>query len=208
MRALNDAFMDARSFTEAAKGLDAMTRGTLLPGVRIYRFASALDRSRLFARPWWVGFTPFDTMMRYSRASGRPLREVARECLAVDWDWGQMDTLVSATVAQTLAVWAGTPKTQKIALSLRAPAGENRTTLLHLRDWEPDRSITQYYIAGLDERGWVYKDWGPGAGGLLVEAWQPASASERRKVQPLWEVALGQRQEQHLHLLQLGRGSP
>lgn len=194
----NDAFMDAAATRDAAKGLHAMTRIRVLPGVRLYRFASAREPGRFFARPWWVGWTPLNAIARRARASLRQIHEVARECLAVDWNWSEMDTLVSVRVVTPLDARMGTPRTQAIRERLLLPAGLARSAH-DARRLEPDRTITQHYIAGLD-RG-VCEDWVPGPGGMLVRGWRAAAEGERQRAHPLWRVALGDRQVRHLALL-------
>jgi len=191
--------MNADAHAEAAKGLLAMTTGVLLPGVRVYRFASSMRRDRFFSGPWWFGQSPFDTIKEAARQGGRPLQDVARECLAVDFDWNAMDFLVSATVSARLAAWTGTPLTQSIKTpSLVLPRGEHAGGH-YVRQWKPDRSVTQYHVPGLDAL--VNKDWVPGRTDLLRPGWRQASSLGVDGAQPMWTIAFAHRLEQPLAIL-------
>ena len=199
--AVNQAFMTADAHVKATKGLLAMTGGALLSGTRVYRFASSMSRERFFCGPWWFGQSPFDTIKAAARQAGRPLRDVARECLAVDFDWNAMDFLVSATVGVRLAAWTGTPLTQSIKTpSLLLPRGEHAGGR-YVRQWEPDRTVTQYYVPGLDAL--VRRDWVPGRTDVLRPGWRPASPGGIEGAQPLWAIAFTHRREQPLSILRL-----
>jgi len=191
--------MNADAHAEAAKGLLAMTTGVLLPGVRVYRFASSMRRDRFFSGPWWFGQSAFDTIKAAARQAGRPLRDIARECLAVDFDWNAMDVLVSATVSIRLAAWTGTPLTQSIKTpSLVLPQGQHAGGH-YVRQWKPDRSVTQYHVPGLDAQ--VSKDWVPGRTDVLRPGWRPALPRDVEGGQSLWAIAFAHRLEQLLAIL-------
>ncbi len=59
-------------------------------------------------------------------------------------EWGNaMDLLVSAHVLQPLSAWSGTPRTAR---------SKDKDTQQYGDPWEPDRSITQLFLPGLNER--------------------------------------------------------
>jgi hypothetical protein len=149
---VNARFMDEQQrYAEGHPGVGGMmhiVRVTLFPDMRIYRFASAgVPDDRLYGAPWWIGFSPQDTLMRLARVEARSLRDVARQCLAVPPEWGNaMNLLVCASVVQPLAAWSGTPRTARTRERKGPQYGEA---------WRPDRSITQLYIPGLREIDWT-----------------------------------------------------
>jgi len=196
----NGAFME-HAREKAAKGLLMAVSGVLLPGTRIYRFATSLKRERFFSGEWWFGQTPFDSMKAYAQASGCSLRDAARECLAVDHSWSQMDFLLSATLVLRLSAWMGTPLTQSIKTPALILARGELQGGRYVRQLEPDRSITQYYIPGLGEQ--VLKDWVTGRTEVIRPGWRPATEIERGRSQVLWQVAFTARHEQPLAILKL-----
>jgi hypothetical protein len=114
----------------------------ILPAMEIFRFASAAKLSTWYAASWWFGKSAYDALLRSASSSRESLSNVARRCLAVPEEWSTMDVLVSVRVLQPLSAWSGTPRT----LRLKDDGGRYASRL------EPDRSITQLYIPGLDPR--------------------------------------------------------
>ena|SRR6266581_3698288 len=135
----------AEGFPEVG-GMMHVVPVTLLPHMKIYRFATAgkaSDSNYLYAAAWWFGWSAHEALVQLAKAERRALREVARECLAVPPEWGNaMDVVVAARVKQPLSVWSGTP---------RAARRKDLDTQRYGQKWDPDRSITQLYVAGLSE---------------------------------------------------------
>jgi hypothetical protein len=191
--------MDA-TYSKAAKGIIAPINKSLSRGERVYRFASLRHRDGFFSGPWWIGFSPYENLWNYATHRGLKLREVAREFLAVDYDWNDMDVLVSATVAITLAAWSGAPLPQwtKTPLILNS-AGDRIGGGRYDRRWEGDRSITQYYIPGLKEL--VAKTWVMGKTNVLRPGWYPIAKERPSEAKPLWQIAFEAPHEQPLTVL-------
>jgi hypothetical protein len=140
MRTLNDDFMQS-SAAKAREGLMGLTQTRLFAGLPLYRFGNSTKPQLCFTGPWWLGFSPFEALKKYARLRDQPLTLAARQCLAIDWGWSQVDVLVKTVLKQHLSAWAGTPKTQV------PKVGRN----YGLARWEPDRDVTQLYIPGLAE---------------------------------------------------------
>ncbi len=83
MKTLNEDFMHA-SALEARKGLMTLTETALFPGISIYRFANTRRPDRFYTGPWWVGFSPFETLRRYCKSREQSIAFAARRCLAID----------------------------------------------------------------------------------------------------------------------------
>jgi hypothetical protein len=137
---LNSSFL-ASTYSDALEGIYGLSQTTLSAGLPLYRFGNTTRKEASLTGPWWLGFSPFEGVVAYAKARNEPLSLVARECLAIDWDWSKVDLLVRVLVKQGLSAWSGTPKTQFIR-----PEGEAPN-----RRWEPDRRITQLYIPGLGQ---------------------------------------------------------
>jgi hypothetical protein len=126
-------------------GMMNVVQVTLLPHMKIYRFATAgTPIDRLYGTCWWFGTSAHRALLQISRARRTSLHVVARECLAVPPEWKNvMDVLVCAEVLQPLSAWSGTPRTAR---------NKDKSTQQYGDPWEPDRSITQLYVPGLNER--------------------------------------------------------
>ena len=140
MRTVNENFMEP-TLSKAREGLLTLTKTTLLPGITINRFANTKRSDLYFTGPWWISFSPFEALKKYAKLRHQPLSLAARTCLAIDWEWSNVDVLVKAIIKEPLKAWSGTPKTQ-------TPKKGRFYTGLR---WEPDRDITQLYIPGLYE---------------------------------------------------------
>ena len=138
MNSLNENFMDIHNQLEAQKGLSDLVRTNLVKGVKLYRFASIDKRHLWYAGSWWLGFSPFESLKKYARARKQSLSFAARQCLAIDEVWSDLDLLIEVTVNEGLLAWSGSPKTQPIK-------HKNR----YIKKLFPDRDITQLYIPGL-----------------------------------------------------------
>jgi hypothetical protein len=146
---VNAALMAAhKKYAEGFPGVGGMmnvVEVTLLPHMKIYRFATAgTPIDRLYGTCWWFGTSAHQALLQLTRARRTSLPVVARECLAVPPEWkNAMDVLVCAQVTQPLSAWSGTPRTAR---------STDKSTQQYGAAWEPDRSITQLYVPGLNER--------------------------------------------------------
>jgi hypothetical protein len=140
MTASNENFMNS-SFPKAKDGLLTLTKTTLFPGIAINRFANTKRPDLFYTGPWWIGFSAFEALKKYASLRKQSLSLAARTCLAIDWEWSNVDVLVKAIIKAPLSAWSGTPKTQ-------TPKMDRRYTGIR---WEPDRDITQLFIPGLNE---------------------------------------------------------
>ena len=146
---VNALFMDALhqkyagGFPEVG-GMMHLVPITLLTHMKIYRFSTAGNpHDRLFGASWWFGFSAYRALVQLATLEARSLRAVARECLAVPPEWGNlMNLLVCADVRQPLSAWSGTPRTART---------KDPHTHRYGGPWRPDRSITQLYVPGLSE---------------------------------------------------------
>ena len=147
METLNEYFMhSSKSKSDIKDGLTAVSKTILLPGIVIYRFANTQRPDLYNTGSWWVGFSPFESLKKYSESRQQSLAFTAHQCLAIDRQWSkgkEVNVLVKAQIKQRLSAWSGTPKTQVSKI----PVGSKyRTARL-----EPHRNITQLYIPGLGE---------------------------------------------------------
>ena len=140
MKILNESFMES-SILQARAGLLTTTKTNLLPHISLYRFASSKRPDLYYTGPWWIGFTPFEALKHYAKLREQSISMAARQCLAIDWEWSNVDVLVRVLTKNGLAAWSGTPKTQ-------VPKGGASFKGIH---WEPDRDITQLFIPGLGQ---------------------------------------------------------
>ena len=140
MTPLNENYMES-SVKKAREGLLTLTDTTLLPGIEINRFANTKRPDLYFTGPWWISFSPYEALKKYARFRNQSLSLAARTCLAIDWEWSNVDVLVKAVIKEPLSAWSGTPKTQ-------TPKRDRRYTGMR---WVPDRDITQLFIPGLWE---------------------------------------------------------
>ena len=138
MKTINEDYMDA-AFSKASKGLVAVWRTLIQPGMPVYRFGDSIRPDAQLTGGWWVGYSPFESLKQYAQRRKQTLSAAARQCLAVDFQWSTLDVLHTVILKTPLSAWAGTPRTQRIR---RANSD---------RRWEPDREITQLYIPGLDQ---------------------------------------------------------
>jgi len=140
MKILNENFMES-SISEARKGLLTLSKTNLFPGMVIYRFADTTRPQRYYTGPWWISLTPFESLKKYADIRGQPLKSAARQCLAVNMRWSNMDILLKVRVKERLSAWSGTPRTQAVKI-------EAKYSGMNLK---PDRDITQLFIPGLNE---------------------------------------------------------
>ena len=164
MIAINSTFM-ATAREKAIQGIMATTRTSLFPGMVLYRFANSRREDLHFTGPWWISVSPYEAILAWARQREQPLSLAARQSLAIDWEWSNVDVLIRVILGQKLEAWSGTPKTQcpKIDTPTRkgliSPSGVLLTpdrprgwnAQYKGRRWEPDRDITQLYIPGLHE---------------------------------------------------------
>ena len=139
---LNAAFSTQQEWEEAARGMSNLVDVKILPAMEIYRFATAANLHTWYAASWWFGRSAYDALVQSASSSRESLSGVARRCLAVPEEWSSMDVLIAVRVLQPLSAWSGTPRTQR----LKDDGGHYASRM------EPDRSITQLYIPGLDPR--------------------------------------------------------
>jgi len=139
---VNAAFVTSQEWHEAARGMANIVEVKVLPAMEIYRFASAARSHTWYAASWWFGTSAYDGLLRSSKSSNESLSSVARRCLAVPPEWSTMDLLIAVRVLRPLSAWSGTPRT----LRLKDDRGRYASRL------EPDRTITQLYIPGLDPK--------------------------------------------------------
>ena len=140
--AANAASMEKGETTARAGMLYAQPK-ILHPGYRLFRFATKTYSSDWLTNGWWIGFSPFEGVTQLAHRDDKQFGAVARAALAIFIDprkryHNEMDVLLWARVEQRLAAWTGTPKT----VTIRTETGVAR--------WEPDRTITQLYIPGLE----------------------------------------------------------
>ena len=147
METLNEYFMhSSKSKSDIKDGLTAVSKTILLPGIVIYRFANTQRPDLYNTGSWWVGFSPFESLKKYSESRQQSLAFTAHQCLAIDRQWSkgkEVNVLVKAQIKQRLSAWSGTPKTQVSKI----PVGFKYLT----SRLEPHRNITQLYIPGLGE---------------------------------------------------------
>jgi hypothetical protein len=139
---VNATFATPAEWQEAARGMLNLVEVKILPAMELYRFASGARSQSWYAASWWFGKSAYEALLRSAKASHESLSAVARRCLAVPPEWSTMDVLLSVRVLQPLSAWSGTPRTVR----LKDARGR------YVDRWEPDRSITQLYIPGLDPR--------------------------------------------------------
>jgi hypothetical protein len=144
--AINQVYMDDKNeVSEAGKGMLHIQPKTLHPGYRVFRFATMAYRSDWVTKGWWIGFSPFWAIEQLARPKEASISSVARAALAISIDprgphFNQMDVLLTARINRTLAAWTGTPRT----ISTKKDGG-------YVERWEPDPTITQLYIPGLNK---------------------------------------------------------
>jgi len=146
---VNAAFMaDQRKYAEGFPGVAGMmhvVEVAVLPHMQLYRFANAnTPDDRLYGAAWWIGYSAYQALLQLAGSDLANLRRNARERLAIPREWGNaMEILVCANVLQPLSAWSGTPRTAR---------NKDRKTQRYGSRWEPDRSITQLFLPGLNER--------------------------------------------------------
>jgi hypothetical protein len=144
---VNAAYLTAERRLWAASGIDHIQDVSLIPHMEVWRFASTDQPEKWFANPWWIGLSPYRSILQLSRSANASLTDTARACLAVVSNPqaidrpNRMDVLSYARIAKPLTAWSGTPRTQRPKLLGRQEYIERQ---------EPDRSITQLFIPGLE----------------------------------------------------------
>ena len=142
MKTLNEDFMQSLA-SKAREGLVASTRINLFPSIELYRFGNSLRPDLYLTGPWWISYSPFEALKKYAALRQQSLSLAARNCLAIDWEWSNVDVLIKVVPKVCLSAWSGTPKTQ-------TPKVKGTRNYTGAR-WEPDRDITQLYIPGLGQ---------------------------------------------------------
>lgn len=140
MTAISESFMQGAA-AKAREGLLTTVRINLLPGLSLYRFANSARPDLYYTGAWWINYSPFQALKSYAALRGQSLSMAARQCLAIDWGWSNVDILVEVTMRVRLSAWSGAPKTQVM---------KNKSHYSGVR-WEPDRDITQIFVPGLDQ---------------------------------------------------------
>ena len=142
--AVNETSMTDEEKVKAEVGLRNLQRKHLHPGYELFRFATSTRPKRWLTNPWWTGFSSYQSLQGRAGLSDARIGALAREALAIfidpeEADYNRMDVLLSVEIRRPLAGWTGTPKT--ISRVDKRDIGYR---------WEPDRSIAQFYIPGLD----------------------------------------------------------
>jgi hypothetical protein len=139
MGALNELAFDATARFEADRGMWAVQRIHLRAAQRLYRLGSSDHPERWYTSGWWLEYEHFHTVRDYARRAKLSVGYAARRCLALMYEWGKADVLVSALLVQPLDAYGGRGRVQ--ARDRAAEGG--------LYTWYPPPSIRQLYIPGL-----------------------------------------------------------
>lgn len=137
--ALNHDAISKHPPQAAAQGMWAIQRVHLPAGQRIYRFGSTAAPDLWYAGAWWMRYEDLTKIRAFAERSGVSLGYAARRLLAVKYEWGNANVLLSALVAAPLDAYAGRGRVQ---VDDRAAAGG-------AYDWHPPTDVMQLFIPGL-----------------------------------------------------------